>query len=188
MLLKGNIVCCFLVCLSNTWFLYYFSQIPTDFRVLGCHWSGVNRLILTSTSTICLKYRPTFYWQSLLTSFLTCIFAIKAQFLGPWRLCFFFKILNIEFAIVVMPYKHMKKNPTLPTTCFAFVCVPGKLVTLATLRFRGHSDSLGHHLPQEPPQGLGSWPCAFRFLSELMLRKLAQPIQTQSSFIQQLWD
>lgn len=70
--------------------------------------------------------------------------------------CVFFLILNIELAIVVMPYKHMKKNPTPPTTCFAFVCVPGKLVTLATPRFRGPSDSLGHHLPQEPPQGLGS--------------------------------
>lgn len=71
-------------------------------------------------------------------------------------MCVFFLILNIELATVIMPYKHMKKNPTLRTTCFAFVCVPRKLVTLATPGFRGSSDSLGHHLPQEPPQGLGS--------------------------------
>lgn len=114
-------------------------------------------------------------------------FCNKSSVSGSLEVVFFFSIEYPTCHCDNALQAH-EKNPTLPTTCFVFVCVPGKLVTLTTPRFCGPGDSPGHHLPQEPPQGLGSWPCAFGLLSELMLRKLAQPIQTQSSFIQQLWD
>lgn len=83
-------------------------------------------------------------------------FCNKSSISGSLEVVGFFLILNIKLTIMVMPYKHMKKNPSLPTTCFAFVCVPGNLVTLTTPRFHGPSDSPGAPPPQEPPQGLGS--------------------------------
>lgn len=123
-LLKKENIVCFLMshtCQTRGLYIYIFTNTNRFLSSwLPLIWS--NSFNLTAKSTICLKCRPNFYWQSLFTSFQTCLFAVKAQFLCPWRLCSF-RRLSVKYAIVVMPNIWKKKSHS-SNNLFCFCVCP----------------------------------------------------------------
>lgn len=162
-------------------FFFFLSQIPTDLWVLACHWKGVKSLSVTSKSILYLKCRLD-HWQSTTYFFSAMSFWRKSSISESREVMLFFKywMSNCSNA-----RKIYKTKILLCQQLLRFYVHPQDLsIALATPGFLGPIYNPGHRLPGEPPQGLRSWPCVFKFLSELMLRKLAQPIKTRGSFIQ----
>lgn len=119
--------------MSNTWFMYYFSPIPTGFWVLGCHWSGVSHLNLTFHVHNMFKIQ-TYLLLTKFTYFISDMyFCNKTSIFGSLEVvcvCLFF---NIEYRTCHCDnaLQAYEKKSYSPNNLFCFCVCPQKACHLS---------------------------------------------------------